>query len=223
MPSGTLATLLIAAFFMPAVPVVALRWLRPPMTPLMVWTRLGHRSAAPILHDWVRYGAIAASMRLAAIGAEDAHFLAHSGFDWSSIRRALRHNRRGGSKRGGSTITQQVAKNLFLWPGRSYLRKAIEAYLTVIIEATWTKRRILEVYLNVAQFAPSVFGIAAAARVLIGKPASDLSRQEAALLAAVLPNPHRYDVRHPSPAVRLRQVMILDSMRRLGALDPDAI
>jgi monofunctional biosynthetic peptidoglycan transglycosylase len=129
----------------------------------------------------------------------------------------------GGARRGASTITQQVAKNLFLWPGRTYLRKAIEAYFTVLIEAVWTKRRILEMYLNIAQFGPSVFGIGAASRVLLGKTPSALTLQDAALLAAVLPNPNRYDVRRPSPPVRLRQVLIMDSVRRLGELDPDRI
>jgi monofunctional glycosyltransferase len=224
-PSLMLAALLASLFLVSALPVFALRWLPPPATVLMIWTRLQRRGgdAPPMAYEWVSYEAIAAPMRLAAIGAEDAHFCSHAGFDWPAIRRALRHNRRGGPRRGASTITQQVAKNLFLWPGRTYLRKAIEAYFTVLIEAMWTKRRILEMYLNIAQFGPGVFGIAAASRVFMDKQASDLSRQEAALLAAVLPNPNRCDVRRPAPAVRLRQVMILDSMRLLGDLNPDEI
>ena len=213
---------LAAVFVVSALPVLALRWIRPPTTAFMVGTRRRQGPGAAIHHEWVPYEGVAPSMRLAAIGAEDAHFLSHGGFDWSSIRRAARHNREGGPRRGASTISQQVAKNLFLWPGRSYLRKALEAYFTVLIEAAWPKRRILEVYLNIAQFAPDVFGVGAASRMLLGKDVASLGLQDAALLAAALPSPDRHDVRRPAPAVRLRQVMIMDSVRCLD-LDPDRL
>jgi len=170
----------------------------------------------PILHEWVDYDGIAPAMRLAAIAAEDSYFVLHRGFDWESIRAARTRNREGAAVRGGSTISQQVAKNLFLWPARSYLRKTIEAYFTVLIEALWPKRRILEIYLNIAQFGPGVFGVAAAAKAFAGKEPDALTRQEAALLAAVLPSPTRYRAGQPTPFVRLRQVLILDNMKRLG-------
>ncbi|HXJ83219.1 MAG TPA: monofunctional biosynthetic peptidoglycan transglycosylase [Candidatus Methylomirabilis sp.] len=213
---------LAAVFLASAVPVLALRWIRPPITTFMIWARRRRGRGPAVHHEWVPYEAVAPSMRLAAIGAEDVHFVSHAGFDWPSIRRAARHNREGGPQRGASTISQQVAKNLFLWPGRSYLRKAVEAYFTVLIEAMWSKRRILEVYLNIAQFGPDIFGVGAASRILLGKDVASLSPQDAALLAAVLPNPDRYDARRPAPAVRLRQVMIMDSVRRLD-LDPDRL
>ena len=220
-PSRACLALLAALFLASALPVLVLRWVQPPTTAFMIRTRRRRRGPeTSVHHEWVPYEVVSPSMRLAAIGAEDAHFVSHAGFDWPSIRRAVRYNREGGPRRGASTITQQVAKNLFLWPGRSYLRKGLEAYFTVLIEAMWPKRRILEVYLNIAQFGPDVFGVGAASRVLLGKEVSDLGPQNAALLAAALPSPGRYDVRRPSPAVRLRQVMIMDSVRRLD-LDPD--
>jgi monofunctional biosynthetic peptidoglycan transglycosylase len=213
---------LAAIFLVSALPILALRWLRPPTTAFMLGARRRQGPGTTVRHEWVPLEGVAPTMRLAAIGAEDVHFMTHSGFDWPSIRRAARHNREGGPRRGASTISQQVAKNLFLWPGRSYLRKTAEAYVTVLIEAMWPKRRILEVYLNIAQFGPDIFGVGAASRILLGKTAATLSVRDAALLAAALPSPDRYDVRRPAPAVRLRQVMIMDSVRRLN-LDPDRL
>jgi monofunctional biosynthetic peptidoglycan transglycosylase len=199
--------------------VLALRWMRPPTTAFMLHVARRRRragDASALDHDWMAYREIAPTMRLAAIAAEDCYFAFHRGFDWESIRQAHRHNREGRRLRGGSTITQQLAKNLFLWPGRSYLRKALEAYFTVLIEALWPKWRILEVYLNVAQFGPRVFGVAAAARALTGRSAALLTRQEAAFLATLPKNPERYAVAKPTPLIRLRQTLILDSMKRLG-------
>jgi monofunctional biosynthetic peptidoglycan transglycosylase len=213
---------LAAAFLVSALAVLALRWIRPPTTAFMVGARRRRGPGAAIHHEWVPYEGVAPSMRLAAIGCEDVHFQSHCGFDWSSIRRAARHNRKGGPLRGASTISQQVAKNLFLWRGRSYLRKALEAYFTLLIEAAWPKRRILEVYLNIAQFGPDVFGVGAASRILLGKDVASLGPQDAALLAAAVRNPEHRDVRRPTPDVRLRQVMIMDSVRRLD-LDPDRL
>jgi monofunctional biosynthetic peptidoglycan transglycosylase len=222
-PARACLALVTSLFLASALPVLVLRWVRPPTTAFMLSIRRRRRGMErPVHHEWVSYGAVSPSMRLAVIGAEDARFVSHAGFDWPSIRRAARHNREGGPWRGASTITQQVAKNLFLWPERSYLRKAMEAYFTVLIEATWPKRRILEVYLNIAQFGPDVFGVGAASRVLLGKDVSTLGPQDAALLAAVLPSPSRYDVRRPSAVVRLRQMMIMHSVRRLD-LDPDRL
>lgn len=205
----------------PVAPVVALRWLRPRTSALMLITR---RALAPepdggrarLAYEWVDLDRIAPVMRLAAVAAEDAYFRHHQGFDWESIRAARAHNRAHATRRGASTISQQVAKNLFLWPTRSYARKALEAYFTVLLEACWPKRRILEVYLNIAQFGEDVFGVEAAARRFFARPASDLSLQQAALLAAALPNPVAYRVSRPSHQLRFRQVMVLSAMQRLG-------
>ena len=169
-----------------------------------------------IAYDWIDLEYISRSMKLAAIAAEDRYFQHHSGFDWESIHDARAHNRTNVRKRGGSTITQQVAKNLFLWRGRSYVRKALEAYLTLMIEALWPKRRILEVYLNVAQFGDDLFGVAAAAQRYFDTPAAGLTPEQAALLAAALPNPVLYRVTAPTHQMRFRQAWILAAMRHLG-------
>jgi monofunctional glycosyltransferase len=199
--------------------LVIFRFWRPPTTAFMLRAMLARRRLSPgdrfLAHRWVDYGQISLHMRAAALAGEDVYFPLHDGFDWASIRAALRDNRNGTSRRGASTISQQLAKNLFLWPSRSYLRKAVEAYLTVFVEAILGKRRILEIYLNVAQFDAATFGVEAAARQFFAKPAANLSRQEAALLAAVLPNPILYQVRHPCHLVRFRQAMILATMRKL--------
>jgi monofunctional biosynthetic peptidoglycan transglycosylase len=174
-----------------------------------------------VVHAWVPLERIDEDLRLAVIAAEDQKFLEHRGFDLEAIEKAIAHNEkvaagRARKMRGASTISQQVAKNLYLWSGRSWLRKGLEAYLTVLIEATWSKRRILEVYLNVAQFDHDLFGAEAAAQRFFRKPAARLSREEAALLAAVLPNPNRYAVERPSRYVLRRQQRILRQMDALG-------
>ena len=155
-------------------------------------------------------------MKVAVIAAEDQRFLEHRGFDLASIRAALDERAQGGRVRGASTVSQQLAKNLFLWPGRSWLRKALEAGFTVLIESFWPKQRILEVYLNVVEFGPGVYGVGAAAEVYFRKAAAELTAEEAALLAAVLPNPQRLQVAAPSAYVRSRQRWILIQMRSLG-------
>jgi monofunctional biosynthetic peptidoglycan transglycosylase len=166
-------------------------------------------------YDWLAFEQIAMGLPIAVIAAEDQKFPTHWGFDLESIRDAIDERRDGGRLRGASTISQQVAKNIFLWPGQSLLRKGIEAYFTLLIEATWSKRRILEVYVNVAEFGPGVYGAAAASRRFFGKTADRLTDADAALLAAVLPNPKRFDAREPSAYVRERQRWILGQMRRL--------
>lgn len=200
--------------------VATIRWIRPPASARMIATRTALRRLdadhQPIAFEWVGIEDVSREMWLAAIAAEDAYFRHHSGFDWQSLQEAHAHNQTHERKRGGSTITQQVAKNLFLWHGRSYVRKAIEAYVTLLIEASWPKRRILEVYLNIAQLGEDLFGVQAAARRYFGKPARDLTQTEAALLAAALPNPMRFRVSEPSHQVRFRQAWILGAMRRMG-------
>jgi monofunctional biosynthetic peptidoglycan transglycosylase len=163
--------------------VLLFRWVNPPITWLMAseWWRLG-----AIEREWVSLGEMSANLPLAAVAAEDASFCRHWGFDVEGIRAALADNSR---LRGGSTISQQVAKNIYLWPARSWLRKGLEAGFTMLIEATWTKRRILEVYLNVAEFDEGVFGVQAASRRYFGTDAADLGPQRAARLMAILPDP----------------------------------
>jgi monofunctional biosynthetic peptidoglycan transglycosylase len=151
------------------------------------------------------------------IAAEDQNFLEHGGFDYASIRKAMEQNRRRGRTRGASTITQQVAKNLFLWPGRNFVRKGMEAWFTVVIEAFWSKQRILEVYLNVAEFGDGVYGVGAASRHFFNKRPSRLTRHESALLAAVLPSPRRFHVDRPSTYVQRRSWWIERQMSHLGA------
>jgi monofunctional glycosyltransferase len=215
-----LAKGLLAAILFSVISVLALRFLAPPTTAFMLrhWViaLTEGRDGPPLRYDWVDYERISGDAALAVVAAEDQLFPSHSGFDFEALSRALDHNRKGRALHGASTITQQVAKNLFLWPGRSYLRKAMEAYFTVLIEALWTKRRILEVYLNVVELGDGVFGIDAASRTYFRKPAAALRLEEAALLAAVLPNPTGLSVRRPSRFVRARQGWILKQMRRLG-------
>jgi len=200
--------------------VAALRWLPPPFTAFMA-----QKAVAAAWHDdprftfrhaWVDWSEISPNAKLAVMASEDQRFPEHFGFDFEAMAKAWDHNQSGGRVRGGSTISQQLAKNLFLWPGRSYVRKGLEAYFTGLIEAFWPKRRILEVYLNVAEFGTGIFGVEAAAQAYFHKPAAKLSASEAALLAAVLPNPIRYQVDRPSRYVRERQAWIMWQMARLG-------
>jgi monofunctional glycosyltransferase len=167
-------------------------------------------------HNWADWANISPHMKVAVIASEDQKFPDHHGFDFDSMGKAWSANRHGRRIRGGSTISQQVAKNLYLWPGQSYVRKGIEAWFTVLIEALWPKERILEVYLNSAEFGKGVFGVGAASQRYFNKPASRLTAQEAALLAAVLPAPKRFLVTRPSGYVRTRQNWISREMGRIG-------
>ena len=202
-----------------AVMVLSLRWLDPPTSAFMVRERLlalrADDSSFVLRHRWVDASQISSHVKVAVIAAEDQKFPHHHGFDLQSISDALKERERG-RVRGASTISQQVAKNLFLWPGQSWMRKGLEAYFTVLIETLWPKRRILEVYLNVAEFGPGVFGIGAASEAYFRKPAARLSAREAALLAAVLLIPKRMRVSAPSAYVQSRQRWILDHMHQLG-------
>jgi monofunctional biosynthetic peptidoglycan transglycosylase len=211
---------LLAAVGVTVVTVLGLRWIPPPTSAFMVEDRLAHlfRGKHPrvIRYRWVDWGSISPEMRVAVVAAEDQNFPHHWGFDVESILDALQKQGKKRRLRGASTITQQVARNLFLWPGRSYVRKGLEAYFTVLIELLWPKRRILEVYLNVVEFGDGTFGVSAAARAFFGKRPTDLTRQEAALLAAVLPNPVRLDVRRPSEYVQERMRWIEGQMAQLG-------
>jgi monofunctional biosynthetic peptidoglycan transglycosylase len=200
--------------------VLALRWLDPPTTAFMLRDRAAFRADERyrLRHEWVDWRQISAHMKVAVIAAEDQTFPAHHGFDLKSINEALEDRDRGRRVRGASTISQQVAKNLFLWPGQSWVRKGLEAYFTVLIETLWPKRRILEMYLNVAEFGKGVFGVGAAAKVFYRKPPARLTAPDAALLAAVLPSPKRMRVNNPSRYTRSRQQWILRQMRGLGGV-----
>ena len=211
-----LAALLVASLLA----VLALRWAPVPVTAFMLADRLGALSSGEtnygFAHDWVGWEDISPHAAVAVIASEDQKFATHHGFDLESIDQALTDAKRGRRLRGASTITQQVAKNLFLWKGQSWFRKGLEAWFTVLIEGLWPKRRIIEVYLNSAEFGRGTWGVEAASRRYFRKPAAQLSRSEAALLAAVLPNPKRFRVDAPSNYVRQRQSWILGQMGQLG-------
>lgn len=182
------------------------------INPPVTWTMLSDPTPrAP--RDWVEIEDIAPIMARAVVAAEDANFCRHWGFDMVEIRRAIR----AGSMRGASTLSQQTVKNVYLWQGRSWLRKALEAGVTPLVEAVWTKRRILEVYLNVAEFGPGIYGIDAAAREIWGTTPDRLSRVQAARLAAVLPNPKARDPVRPTAALRRRAAQILDGAATIRA------
>lgn len=167
-------------------------------------------------HFWVSSKNISPQMKLAVIAAEDQLFTSHWGFDFKSLKQAIEENMQGGRLRGASTLTQQTAKNLYLWGDKSLFRKAIEAYLTILIELLWDKQRILEVYLNIIEFGPGIYGVEAASREYFRKNAAQLSSAEAALLAAVLPNPYRLRVDKPSDYVRKRSQWIKQQMGSLS-------
>lgn len=194
--------------------VIVLRWVDPPTSAFIVREQL----TRSVQHRWVDWPQISPQIKVAVIAAEDQKFPTHHGFDLDSINDALEDRDRGRRVRGASTISQQVAKNLFLWPGQSWIRKGLEAYFTVLIETLWPKRRILEVYLNLAEFGSGVFGVGAASEVYFGKRAARLNALDAALLAAVLPSPKRMRVKSPSSYVRSRQEWILGQMRGLGGV-----
>lgn len=204
-----------------AVSVVAVGYLRfaPPLfTAVMLWAKLGavfSGQALDIDYRWVSWQRISPQLARAVVAAEDQRFALHHGFDFQSMRAAVQASQRGRRLRGASTITQQTAKNLFLWSGRSWLRKAMEAYLTICLELMLPKQRILELYLNIVELAPGIYGAEAAAQRFFRKPAAQLTVDEAALLAAVLPNPHRLLVNRPSPYVRARAARIAKQMSQL--------
>jgi monofunctional glycosyltransferase len=200
--------------------VVALRWIDPPFTSFMLQSRVGALfSSQPgyeFRYEWRNWSGISRNAALAVVAAEDQQFPEHHGFDFKQIDKALADRERGRRVRGASTISQQVAKNLFLWPGQSWFRKGLEAGITVLIESAWSKQRILEVYLNVAEFGRGTFGVQAASRRFLHKDAARLTRPDAALLAAVLPAPTRFRADAPSSYVRRRQAWIERQMASLG-------
>ena len=194
----------------------ALRWVDPLTSAFMLEHRLAER--APVRYQWRPLTQIAPAAALAVIASEDQQFPMHHGFDVTSIQKAIDAHDEGRRLRGASTISQQTAKNLFLWSGRSFLRKGLEAWLTLCLETLLPKRRIMEIYLNVIELGDGIYGVEAAANRYFHKPASKLTPPEAALLAAVLPNPLRLHVLSPSRYVHERQDFILGQMRSLGGV-----
>ncbi|HEY1112762.1 MAG TPA: monofunctional biosynthetic peptidoglycan transglycosylase [Chitinophagaceae bacterium] len=198
--------------------IVILKWVNPPVT----LTQLGSLFRGEGLkRDYVGYDDMSYYMKLAVIASEDQIFPDHSGFDWKSIDKAIKYNeKKPGRVRGASTISQQVAKNVFLWQGRSWIRKGLEVYFTKMIEWVWGKRRILEMYLNVAEMGKGIYGVEAAAQAYYKKSADDLTRRQAAMIASSLPNPKKYTVRPLSGYVRAKSGWVQRQMRNLER-DPD--
>ncbi len=200
--------------------VALLRWIDPPYSAFMAETQvaawLARDRSYVFRHTWVDLARISPNLPLAVVASEDQKFPDHWGFDVEAIERAYQLNQHSHRVRGASTISQQVAKNLFLWSGRSYFRKGLEAYFTLLIEGLWPKRRILEMYLNIAEFGYGTYGAEAAAERFFHRPAARLSRSDAAVLAAVLPNPEHYSAAAPSRYVLQRRDWILGQMQALG-------
>lgn len=197
--------------------VVAYRFLPVYVTPLMVircFQQAANGESVKMKHHWVALDNISPHMPVAVMASEDQRFLIHHGFDFNAIEKAVRRNRSGaGNKLGASTISQQTAKNVFLWPGRSWTRKGFEAYFTTLIEILWSKHRIMEVYLNSIEMGDGIYGADAVAKCHFGKSACDLTRSECALIAATLPNPRKYDSSNPSAYMEARRVKIEREMK----------
>lgn len=197
---------------------VALRFLPVYLTPLMLircWEQVENGDEIKLRHQWVPLREMSPSLPVAVIASEDQRFMQHHGFDGEAIRQAAINNRQGGRVLGGSTISQQTAKNVFLWPQRSWVRKGLEAYFTFLIEMLWGKERIMEVYLNSIEMGEGIYGAEAVARDHFGVTASELTRSDCALVAATLPNPRRYSSKTPGPYMQKRQRQIEKQMRHV--------
>ena len=215
-----LAGLVLLFVLLSVLAVALLRWIDPPYSAFMAERRIEawvtHDRDYMFRHTWVDLARISPNLPLAVVASEDQKFPEHWGFDVEAIEKAYQLNQHSHRVRGASTISQQVAKNLYLWSGRSYFRKGLEAYFTLLIEGFWPKRRILEVYLNIAEFGNGTYGAEAAAERFFHLPAARLSRSDAATLAAVLPNPEHYSAGAPSRYVLQRRDWILVQMQALG-------
>jgi monofunctional biosynthetic peptidoglycan transglycosylase len=213
---------LIAFFAISVLGVIAYRFINPPVTWLMI-TRGFERKADgkdwKIDKEWRDLDEMSPNMPLAAAAAEDATFLNNYGFDFKAIERAAKNNQKGANVVGGSTITQQTAKNVFLWSGRSWIRKGFEAYFTLLIQIFWSKQRIMEVYLNVIEMGDGIYGVQAAAQAYYQKDAKDLTRSQCAAIASILPSPLHWSANKPSRYVRHRQSLIKQNMRQLRKLE----
>lgn len=202
--------------------VVLFKFVPVPFTPLMVIRAVENKMAGKenhFSHDWEPLENISVNLQKAVIASEDGTFLKHNGFDFTAMQKAYKSNERGRRIKGGSTISQQTAKNVFLWQGRSYLRKGLEAYFTVLIETIWGKRRIMEVYLNSIEMGDGVYGAEAAAQHWYRKDVSSLTPQQAAGIAAILPNPRKYSATSSSSYINNRKAKIVRIMRHVGKLE----
>ncbi|SDK80907.1 monofunctional biosynthetic peptidoglycan transglycosylase [Salinimicrobium catena] len=197
--------------------VLLYKWVPVPATPLMVIRYFEHPEEA-LKHDWVAMEEISPNLQLAVVASEDQNFLNHNGFDYAAIQKAIKENKSGKRTRGASTISQQTAKNAFLWPHRSWVRKGFEVYFTFLIELFWSKERILEVYLNSIEMGRGVYGAEAASKFWFGKSAAQLTAYEAAALAAILPNPREYRASPASSYIQHRKNWIVRQMQNLGRL-----
>jgi len=205
--------------------VIVFKWVPVPMTPLMVIRSVQQYQddkEVVLKHDWVSKDEISRNLKLAVICSEDQNFLNHNGFDMKAIEKAIEFNKAGKRVRGASTISQQTAKNVFLWPHRSWFRKGLEAYFTFLIEVFWSKERILEVYLNSIEMGDGIYGAEAASQHWFKKPATKLSRSEAAAIAAILPNPRVYKARPATNYIQGRKNWIVRQMGYFGPLEFEA-
>ena len=215
---------IVVAFFASTIlSVIVFRFVPVPLTPLMVirlFQQAGEGRELKLSHDWVSLSHISTSLPRAVMASEDARFLEHHGFDFKAIEHAARRNREHPERRklGASTISQQTAKNVFLWPGRSWVRKGFEAYFTVLIELFWSKQRIMEVYLNSIEMGEGIYGAEAVAHEHFSASASELSPSQCALIAATLPNPRKFSSLHPSSYMLKRQSRILREMKHVAPL-----
>ncbi|MGB5848935.1 MAG: monofunctional biosynthetic peptidoglycan transglycosylase [Ignavibacteriaceae bacterium] len=212
--------ILLVFFTFSLLQVLLLKWIDPLTSSVMFQRELNLFSSneKPISYEWYNYDDISKEVVLAVIASEDQNFPAHFGFDFDQIGKAFKEKNKRGRLRGASTITQQVAKNLFLWEGKSFIRKGFEAYYTILIEFFWSKRRIMEIYINIAEMGDNIFGVGAASKIFYNKIPKKLTQGDSALIAAVLPNPKRYSVKNPSIYVKERQAWILEQMRLLGGV-----
>lgn len=215
----------VAFFILSIVSVVVFRWVPVPITPLMVIRnieQIGDGKGLVMEHDWVSLEEISPKLQLAVVCSEDQNYLKHFGVDWGAIEKAMKENEKGKRVRGGSTITQQTAKNVFLWQGRSYLRKGLELWFTLLIEVFWSKERIMEVYLNSIEMGNGVYGAEAASQHWFHKSAKKLTKDEAAAIAAILPNPLRYKANPANSYISQRKAWIKQQMNFWGnTLDYD--
>ncbi|MBI3501364.1 MAG: monofunctional biosynthetic peptidoglycan transglycosylase [Bacteroidetes bacterium] len=203
--------------------VILFRWVPIPVTPLMlircVQQTFDSKREVKLKKNWTALSTISPNLQLAVICSEDQNFFSHRGFDFDAIEKAMEHNKNHRRKRGASTISQQTAKNVFLYDGRNWLRKGFEVYFTFLIETIWNKKRILEVYLNVVEFGDGIYGAEAASQEFFHTSAKNISRSQAALLAAVLPSPQKFSAKNPSAFVRKRQQWILEQMENWRELN----
>lgn len=211
------------AFFISSILMVIIyRFINPPVTPLML-LRCGEQviegKSLMMNKKWVPINQISPNLQTAVIASEDIHFLTHFGFDIEAIQKANELNKKGRKIHGASTITQQTAKNVFLWPGRDWIRKGVEAYFTLLIETFWSKQRIMEVYLNVIEMGDGVYGAEAASLVYFGKDADQLTKEQAALIASVLPNPRKWHPNAPSSYIQRKKNRILNVMYKTGRIE----